>query len=74
MSEKPNQMFRYKDFEYYKTGTVEGSKSFGKFEIWKDDEKVHEGIVNESSGRLDYAMDAAERAAEEWIDTQAGSG
>ena len=56
MAEKPYPMIRRKGFEYYTNGAVEGSEVFGEFEIWKDDDKVHEGRVNESSGRMDRAI------------------
>ena len=73
MAEKPYPMIGRKGFEYYTNGAVKGSEVFGEFEIWKDDEKVHEGRVNESSGRMDRAIDAADLAALKWIDSQVGS-
>jgi len=72
MAEKPYPMIRRKGFEYYANGAVEGSEVFGEFEIRKDDDKVHEGRVNESSGRMDRAKDAADLAAIEWIDDEVG--
>ncbi len=72
MAEKPHHLIKYRGFEYTQNGIAEASVFYGEFQIWKDDEKVHEGKVDEPSDRLDYAMDAAERAAIEWINSQEG--
>ena len=70
MAEKPHHLFKYKGFEYTQNGVVVGSVFYGEFEIWKDDEKVHEGRVDESSDSLANAMDDAERGAIAWIHNQ----
>ena len=69
--EKPGtQPIRYKGFEIYRVGAVEGDTAYGEFEVWKGDEKLHEGRVDEPSGRMDKAPYAAVEAAKKWIDAK----
>ena len=71
ITERPGtEPIRYKGFEIYLTGIAEGETAYGEFEIWKGSEKLHQGRVDEPSGRMDRAMIAAEDAAKRWIDAQ----
>ena len=72
MAEKPYPMIRRKGFEYYTNGAVEGAGFFGVFEIWKDDEKVHEVKTDEIFDSFFNASNAADLAAIEWIDNEVG--
>ncbi len=70
--EKPGgPPIKYKGYEIFTRDVVAGSVGHGKYEIWKGDEFIQAGKVGASPGRLDYATAAGERAAREWIDTQA---
>ena len=69
--EKPGMApVKYKGYEIFVSATLEGSASYGEFQIWKGDEKVNAGKVSFSNRHDDSAHDATERAAREWIDTQ----
>ena len=70
--EKPGgPPIKYKGYEIFTRDVVAGSVGHGKYEIWKGDEFIHAGELDVPTGRFNHiAMDAAERAAREWIDAQ----